>query len=161
MLSNWTRRRESRPGAWWVFLTGWLGASVLGATYDPAYYNQGLTFPGHPWTMDKESSSFSVMSYTQGFCSKEMFQLPRDGGSHGVASDPENTWRGIPLALSALRKGFTACSWGGQDAQKLPEGASYLTSLPDSLPLEGCKALKTPTQQNLGWWLQLVGARNI
>lgn len=72
MLSNWTRRRGSRPGARRVFLTGWLGASVLGAAYDPAYYNQGLTSPGHLWTMDKESNSFSVMSYTQGFCSKEM-----------------------------------------------------------------------------------------
>lgn len=72
MQSNWTRWRDCTPRARRAFLTGWLGTSVSGATCDPAYYNEGLAFPAHLWTMGKESSLLPGMSYTQGFCSKEM-----------------------------------------------------------------------------------------
>ena len=49
--------------------------------------------------MGKESSLIPVMSYTQGFCSKEM-SAAEGGVSRGVTSDPENTWRRGPISTN-------------------------------------------------------------
>ena len=153
------QRDQGRGLGCFSWQVGW-GLGVPDATHRPCILTGGWHFPpiSGPRSMDWESSSFPVMSYIPRASVHNRCQLLRDGGSpgaHGVslegqgwASDPANTWRGEPpLPLTALRKGVSAWSWGGQDAwgpQQLPEGTSCLTSLPALPALGGLQTSEDP-----------------